>query len=75
MRKVIPKKNDEYKTKEFWDNRYQETKKEEITEWFKGYEDLKDTLHLELGLPSESNQPRILMLGFRKKFIDFFAKI
>eukprot|EP01088_Endostelium_zonatum_P017681 TRINITY_DN5341_c0_g1_i2.p1 TRINITY_DN5341_c0_g1~~TRINITY_DN5341_c0_g1_i2.p1 ORF type:complete len:227 (+),score=42.74 TRINITY_DN5341_c0_g1_i2:27-683(+) len=62
MRKVIPKKNDAYKSKEFWDDRYKETK-EEITEWFKGYEDLRTELRSEVGEPSETNQPRILMLG------------
>jgi len=59
MSNVLPSKNEQYGTKEYWDQRYSEEAHNESFDWFKSYADLSDLLH-EL-IPEKSS--RILMLG------------
>lgn len=56
--RVLPRKNEEYATKEYWDERYQQ-ESEGSFDWFKSYADVADILR-EL-VPDKSS--RILMLG------------
>ncbi|KAF9563147.1 S-adenosyl-L-methionine-dependent methyltransferase [Agrocybe pediades] len=55
----LPAKNEQYGTKEYWDQRYLEEKDNDSFDWFKSYADLAELLH-EL-IPEKSS--RILMLG------------
>ncbi|PPQ72317.1 hypothetical protein CVT26_007274 [Gymnopilus dilepis] len=59
MPNVLPSKNEQYGTREYWDQRYSEEADNESFDWFKSYSDLVDLLH-EL-IPDKSS--RILMLG------------
>ncbi|KAF8817463.1 S-adenosyl-L-methionine-dependent methyltransferase [Phlegmacium glaucopus] len=55
----LPSKNQDYGTKEYWNQRYLEEGHNESFDWFKSYADLAELLHLLV--PSKSS--RILMLG------------
>ncbi|EAU90311.1 hypothetical protein CC1G_08993 [Coprinopsis cinerea okayama7 len=57
--KVLPKKNEEYSSKEYWNQRYAQEEEESSFDWFKTYADIVDIIH-EL-IPEKSS--RILMLG------------
>ncbi|KAF5316829.1 hypothetical protein D9619_006317 [Psilocybe cf. subviscida] len=59
MTSALPKKNEEYGTKEYWDQRYSQESNGESFDWFKTYADLAELLH-EL-IPDRSS--KILMLG------------
>ncbi|KJA28183.1 hypothetical protein HYPSUDRAFT_156631 [Hypholoma sublateritium FD-334 SS-4] len=59
MPKVLPAKNEEYGTKEYWDQRYSEEANGETFDWFKSYADLAEILHVLI--PEKS--AKILMLG------------
>ncbi|KIM44617.1 hypothetical protein M413DRAFT_442578 [Hebeloma cylindrosporum] len=59
MSKVLPAKNEQYGSREYWDQRYSEEGNDESFDWFKSYADLADHLH---GLIPEKSS-RILMLG------------
>ncbi|KAF9480549.1 S-adenosyl-L-methionine-dependent methyltransferase [Pholiota conissans] len=59
MSKVLPSKNEEYGTKQYWNQRYSEESNGESFDWFKTYADLAELLH-EL-IPNKSS--KILMLG------------
>ncbi|KAI9062509.1 S-adenosyl-L-methionine-dependent methyltransferase [Trametes sanguinea] len=59
MSGVLPKKNEEYGTKEYWDQRYAQESEESSFDWFKSYNDIADIMR-EL-IPDKSS--RILMLG------------
>ncbi|KIK08922.1 hypothetical protein K443DRAFT_671972 [Laccaria amethystina LaAM-08-1] len=56
---VLPDKNEEYRTKSYWDQRYSQESVEDSFDWFKSYSDLADIIH-EL-IPDKSS--KILMLG------------
>jgi len=55
---ILPEKNEEYKTKEYWEKRYEKEPETTTFEWFKGWPELKDTLTEYL-----SKEDIILMLG------------
>ncbi|KAI0681934.1 S-adenosyl-L-methionine-dependent methyltransferase [Cerioporus squamosus] len=59
MAQVLPKKNEEYGTKEYWDQRYTQEPEDSSFDWFKSYGDIADIMR-EL-IPDKSS--RILMLG------------
>jgi len=56
---VLPQKNEEYGTKEYWDQRYTQESGDTSFDWFKSYADVADILR-EL-IPGKG--ARILMLG------------
>ncbi|KAM5536605.1 hypothetical protein V8D89_009700 [Ganoderma adspersum] len=59
MTDTLPKKNEEYGTREYWDARYTQESEETPFDWFKSYKDIADIMR---GLiPDKSS--RILMLG------------
>jgi len=55
---ILPAKNEEYKTKEYWEKRYEKEPMTTTFEWFKGWPELKDTLVEHL-----NKEDVILMLG------------
>jgi len=55
----LPSKNQDYGTKEYWNQRYLEEGHNESFDWFKSYSDLAELLHALI--PNKSS--RILMLG------------
>ncbi|KAH9913991.1 S-adenosyl-L-methionine-dependent methyltransferase [Epithele typhae] len=57
--RVLPQKNEEYGSKEYWDQRYNLESEEQSFDWFKSYADVADLLR-EI-VPVKSS--RILMLG------------
>ncbi|KAH9849951.1 S-adenosyl-L-methionine-dependent methyltransferase [Lenzites betulinus] len=59
MTNVLPKKNEEYGTKQYWDDRYSQESEDSSFDWFKSYSDIADIIR-EL-IPEKSS--RILMLG------------
>nr|VWO98231.1 Type III effector protein (Skwp 4) [Ganoderma boninense] len=59
MADILPRKNEEYGTKEYWDQRYTQESEETSFDWFKSYKDIADIMR-EL-IPDKSS--RILMLG------------
>ncbi|KAI0372599.1 S-adenosyl-L-methionine-dependent methyltransferase [Pilatotrama ljubarskyi] len=59
MTDILPKKNEEYGTKEYWDQRYSQESEDSSFDWFKSYSDIADIIR-EL-IPDKSS--RILMLG------------
>ncbi|KAF8967722.1 S-adenosyl-L-methionine-dependent methyltransferase [Flammula alnicola] len=59
MSSVLPAKNEQYGTKEYWDQRYSEEGEGESFDWFKSYADLAELLHVFI--PNKSS--KILMLG------------
>ncbi|KAL1941294.1 hypothetical protein VTO73DRAFT_7506 [Trametes versicolor] len=59
MADILPKKNEEYGTKEYWDQRYTQESEDASFDWFKSYSDIADIIR-EL-IPEKS--ARILMLG------------
>ncbi|KAH9479539.1 EEF1A lysine methyltransferase 4 [Psilocybe cubensis] len=59
MSTILPVKNEEYGTKDYWDQRYTEEQNNDSFDWFKSYADLAHLLR-EL-IPNKSS--RILMLG------------
>ncbi|KAI0792029.1 S-adenosyl-L-methionine-dependent methyltransferase [Abortiporus biennis] len=59
MSDVLPQKNEEYGTKEYWDQRYSQESEEDSFDWFKSYEDIAPILR---DLIPDKNA-RILMLG------------
>ncbi|KAI0629369.1 S-adenosyl-L-methionine-dependent methyltransferase [Trametes polyzona] len=59
MAGVLPKKNEEYGTKEYWDQRYSQESEDSSFDWFKSYNDIAEIMR-EL-IPDKSS--RILMLG------------
>ncbi|KAI0730707.1 S-adenosyl-L-methionine-dependent methyltransferase [Earliella scabrosa] len=59
MADVLPKKNEEYGTKEYWDQRYTQESEDTSFDWFKSYSDIADIIR-EI-IPDKSS--RILMLG------------
>ncbi|EIW58504.1 S-adenosyl-L-methionine-dependent methyltransferase [Trametes versicolor FP-101664 SS1] len=59
MADILPKKNEEYGTKEYWDQRYTQESEDASFDWFKSYSDIADIMR-EL-IPEKS--ARILMLG------------
>ncbi|TFK74971.1 S-adenosyl-L-methionine-dependent methyltransferase [Pluteus cervinus] len=56
---LLPGKNEQYSTKEYWDERYTQENAEADFDWFKSYADLAPYIH-DL-IPNKS--ARILMLG------------
>jgi len=56
---VLPIKNEEYSTKDYWNQRYAQESEDGAFDWFKSYSELAGVLH-EL-IPEKSS--RILMLG------------
>ncbi|CAL1714250.1 unnamed protein product [Somion occarium] len=59
MTNVLPAKNEQYGTKEYWDERYSQESEEDSFDWFKTYADIADIIR-EL-VPDKN--ARILMLG------------
>ncbi|KAI0831817.1 S-adenosyl-L-methionine-dependent methyltransferase [Trametes gibbosa] len=59
MANVLPKKNEEYGTKKYWDDRYSQESEDSSFDWFKSYGEIADIIR-EL-IPDKSS--RILMLG------------
>ncbi|KAI1791823.1 S-adenosyl-L-methionine-dependent methyltransferase [Ganoderma leucocontextum] len=59
MPDILPRKNEEYGTKEYWDQRYTQESEETSFDWFKSYGDIADIIR-EL-IPDKSS--RVLMLG------------
>ncbi|GJE98572.1 S-adenosyl-L-methionine-dependent methyltransferase [Phanerochaete sordida] len=59
MTEVLPEKNEEYGTKEYWDKRYSQESEDSSFDWFKKYEDIADLIREVI--PDKSS--RILMLG------------
>ncbi|KAH9893400.1 S-adenosyl-L-methionine-dependent methyltransferase [Cubamyces lactineus] len=59
MADILPKKNEEYGTKEYWDQRYAQESEDSSFDWFKSYNDIADIIR-EL-IPDKSS--RVLMLG------------
>ncbi|KAI0352160.1 S-adenosyl-L-methionine-dependent methyltransferase [Trametes cingulata] len=59
MTDILPKKNEEYGTKEYWDQRYSQESDDSSFDWFKSYSDIAEIIR-EL-VPDKSS--RILMLG------------
>ncbi|CCM00248.1 uncharacterized protein FIBRA_02277 [Fibroporia radiculosa] len=59
MASVLPQKNEEYGTKQYWDQRYSQEPPDASFDWFKSYEDVADILR-EL-IPDRD--ARIVMLG------------
>ncbi|KAI8996436.1 S-adenosyl-L-methionine-dependent methyltransferase [Trametes punicea] len=59
MTDILPKKNEEYGTKEYWDQRYAQESEDSSFDWFKSYSDIAEIIR-EL-IPDKSS--RILMLG------------
>ncbi|OSX64441.1 hypothetical protein POSPLADRAFT_1045484 [Postia placenta MAD-698-R-SB12] len=59
MTDVLPQKNDEYGSKEYWDQRYSKEPSGASFDWFKSYADVADIIR-EL-IPDKAS--RILMLG------------
>ncbi|KAK7685639.1 hypothetical protein QCA50_010983 [Cerrena zonata] len=56
---VLPEKNEQYGTKEYWDQRYSQESEEDSFDWFKTYSDIAPIIR-EL-VPDKN--ARILMLG------------
>ncbi|KAK7686164.1 hypothetical protein QCA50_010384 [Cerrena zonata] len=56
---VLPEKNEQYGTKEYWDQRYSQESEEDSFDWFKSYSDIAPIIR-EL-VPDRN--ARILMLG------------
>ncbi|PAV19595.1 S-adenosyl-L-methionine-dependent methyltransferase [Pyrrhoderma noxium] len=56
---VLPEKNEQYGTMEYWNERYQKESDGQSFDWFKSYKDIADLIQ-EL-IPDKSS--RILMLG------------
>ncbi|KAI0333851.1 S-adenosyl-L-methionine-dependent methyltransferase [Cubamyces sp. BRFM 1775] len=59
MTDILPKKNEEYGTKEYWDQRYAQESEDSSFDWFKSYNDIAEIIR-EL-IPDKSS--RVLMLG------------
>ncbi|TFY75556.1 hypothetical protein EWM64_g8455 [Hericium alpestre] len=59
MADILPDKNEEYGTKEYWDKRYGQEPEDASFDWFKKYEDVADLIRE--AIPDKS--ARILMLG------------
>ncbi|EKM50634.1 uncharacterized protein PHACADRAFT_200577 [Phanerochaete carnosa HHB-10118-sp] len=59
MTEVLPEKNEEYGTREYWDKRYNQEAEDSSFDWFKKYADIEDLIE-EL-IPDKTS--RILMLG------------
>ncbi|KAI0738534.1 S-adenosyl-L-methionine-dependent methyltransferase [Daedaleopsis nitida] len=59
MTDVLPKKNEEYGTKKYWDQRYTQESEDSSFDWFKSYSDVAEIMR-EI-VPDKSS--RILMLG------------
>ncbi|KIP02687.1 hypothetical protein PHLGIDRAFT_32105 [Phlebiopsis gigantea 11061_1 CR5-6] len=59
MTEILPARNEEYGTKQYWDKRYTLESDDSTFDWFKKYEDIADLIR-EL-IPDKS--ARILMLG------------
>ncbi|KAI0773299.1 S-adenosyl-L-methionine-dependent methyltransferase [Trametes elegans] len=59
MTAVLPKKNEEYGTKEYWDQRYSQESEDASFDWFKSYNDIAEIIREVI--PDRSS--RILMLG------------
>ncbi|KAI0079344.1 S-adenosyl-L-methionine-dependent methyltransferase [Panus rudis PR-1116 ss-1] len=59
MSSVLPEKNEQYGTKEYWDQRYSQESEEDSFDWFKSYADIAPIIK-EL-VPNKA--ARILMLG------------
>ncbi|KAH8986130.1 S-adenosyl-L-methionine-dependent methyltransferase [Lactarius akahatsu] len=56
---MLPAKNEEYATREYWDRRYAREAEDATFDWFKRYEDVAHLLHQVL----PDRTARILMLG------------
>ncbi|OCH91499.1 S-adenosyl-L-methionine-dependent methyltransferase [Obba rivulosa] len=59
MAHILPEKNEQYGTKEYWDQRYSQESDDSSFDWFKSYGEVADMIR-EL-IPNKS--ARILMLG------------
>ncbi|KAI0794493.1 S-adenosyl-L-methionine-dependent methyltransferase [Fomes fomentarius] len=59
MTEILPKKNEEYGTREYWDQRYTQESEDSSFDWFKSYSDIADILR-EI-VPDKSS--KVLMLG------------
>ncbi|KAI0339633.1 S-adenosyl-L-methionine-dependent methyltransferase [Trametopsis cervina] len=59
MTDLLPQKNEQYGTKEYWDQRYSQESEDSTFDWFKSYADIADIIR-EL-IPQKDR--RILMLG------------
>ncbi|KAI0664287.1 hypothetical protein C8Q70DRAFT_228115 [Cubamyces menziesii] len=44
MTDILPKKNEEYGTKEYWDQRYAQESEDSSFDWFKSYNDIADII-------------------------------
>ncbi|KAI0035330.1 S-adenosyl-L-methionine-dependent methyltransferase [Vararia minispora EC-137] len=55
----LPKKNEEYGTREYWDKRYEQEPEDATFDWFKKYADVAHLIHD--AIPEKS--AKILMLG------------
>ncbi|PWA03447.1 hypothetical protein BB558_000381 [Smittium angustum] len=56
---VLPKNNDEYSTKVYWDERYSKTDHNVVFDWFKTYSEIKGLVNSAI----PNKQAKILMLG------------
>ncbi|KAI0701472.1 S-adenosyl-L-methionine-dependent methyltransferase [Cytidiella melzeri] len=59
MTELLPEKNEQYGTREYWDERYSQESEDSSFDWFKSYADVADIIR-EL-IPDKN--ARILMLG------------
>ncbi|KAI0060635.1 S-adenosyl-L-methionine-dependent methyltransferase [Artomyces pyxidatus] len=59
MSGILPQKNEEYGTREYWDQRYNQEPEDATFDWFKKYEDVAHLLRD--AVPDKTS--RILMLG------------
>ncbi|KAI0642257.1 S-adenosyl-L-methionine-dependent methyltransferase [Trametes meyenii] len=59
MTDILPKKNEEYGTKEYWDQRYSQESEDSSFDWFKSYQDIAEIIR-EL-IPDKAS--KVLMLG------------
>ncbi|KAI0091507.1 S-adenosyl-L-methionine-dependent methyltransferase [Irpex rosettiformis] len=59
MTEILPEKNEQYGTKEYWDQRYSQEPDDSSFDWFKSYADIADIFR-EI-IPDKN--ARILMLG------------
>jgi len=55
----LPRKNEEYGQKEYWDSRYDQEADDASFDWFKSYADLKDLIREFI--PDKCS--KVLMLG------------
>ncbi|GBE89613.1 S-adenosyl-L-methionine-dependent methyltransferase [Sparassis latifolia] len=59
MSSILPRKNEEYGSKEYWDQRYSQESDDASFDWFKSYDDVADIMRSII----PNKDARILMLG------------